>query len=103
MPTVTRKSTAPKGAHTSKEVRLSIRTNPEQKELLRRAALSRNTDLSQFVLEASLASAQRVVADETVLVLSSADYLELARVMDESPAPNSALRALLEKKRVWDE
>ncbi|MBW3636158.1 MAG: DUF1778 domain-containing protein [Armatimonadetes bacterium] len=84
-------------------MRLSIRTSAEQKELLRRAALSRNTDLSQFVLEASLASAQRVVADEAVLVLSSADYLKLAHAMDETTAPNPALRALLEKKRVWDE
>ncbi len=103
MTTTIRKPTAAKGARTAKEVRLSIRTNPEQKELLRRAALSRNTDLSQFVLEASLASAQRVVADEAVLVLSGTDYRQLARAMDEAPTPNSALRGLLGKKRVWDE
>lgn len=85
------------------EVRLSIRTNAGQKELLKRAALARNTDLSQFVLEASLGEARRLVAQESTILLSSDDYEQLCRAMDEAPAPNPALRTLLSQKRVWDE
>ena len=87
----------------SRESRLSIRTSAEQKELLRRAANARNTDISKFVLETSLSEARRLVAEESTVVLSPQDYLELCRAMDETPAPNSELRALLHKKRVWNE
>ncbi len=89
--------------HPAREVRLSIRTSAEQKDLLKRAALSRGADLSQFVLEASLEQARKVVADESVLVLSSTDYEQLCQAMDETPEPNPALRQLLQAKRVWDE
>jgi uncharacterized protein (DUF1778 family) len=85
------------------EVRLSIRTNASQKELLKRAALARNTDLSQFVLEASLGEAKRLVAQESTILLSPADYEQLCRAMDAPPASNPTLRDLLSQKRVWDE
>lgn len=89
--------------HPAREVRLSIRTSTEQKALLKRAAKSTGADLSQFVLEASLEQARKVVADESVLVLSSKDYERLCQALDEAPVANSALRQLLHAKRVWDE
>ena len=86
-----------------REMRLSIRTSAEQKELLKRAALSRGADLSSFVLQASLEQARQAVAEESVIVLSGADYEQMCRALDEPPVPNAALRALLNRKPVWDE
>lgn len=103
MPSTRKKPPATQTKRAAPEVRLSIRTSAGQKELIKRAALARNTDLSQFVLEASLGEAKRLVAQESTLFLSPADYEQLCRAMDEAPAPNSALRQLLNKKRVWDE
>lgn len=54
----------------ARESRLSIRTSAEQKELLRRAAKARNTDVSKFVLETSLGEAKRLIAEESIIVLS---------------------------------
>lgn len=85
------------------ESRLSIRANAEQKELLRRAANARNTDVSKFVLETSLNEAKRLVAEESVIVLSPENYGEMCRAMDEVPAHNPELAALLSKKRVWND
>lgn len=96
-------STVQRHADSARESRLSIRASAEQKELLKRAARARNTDLSKFVLEASLGEAQRLVEQESVLVLAPESYLELCRALDEAPADNPALRELLQKKRVWDE
>ena len=94
--TPTRRVKAPlQDSQPAREVRLSIRTSAEQKDLLKRAALSRGADLSQFVLEASLDQARKVVADESVLVLSSTDYAQLCQAMDETPEPNPSLRQLL--------
>lgn len=103
MPTARNKPPVTQTKRTTPEVRLSIRTNASQKELLKRAALARNTDISQFVLEASLGEAKRLVSEESTLVLSPADYEQLCRAMDEAPAPNAALGTLLGQKRVWDE
>ncbi len=76
-----------------REERLSIRTSAEQKELLKRAALSRGTDLSAFVLQASLEQARQAVVEESVVVFSSKGYEALCRVMDEPVEPNAALRS----------
>lgn len=103
MPVTRKKPPAPQTKRAVHEVRLSIRTSAEQKELLKRAALARNTDLSQFVLEASLGEAKRLVAEESTLVLSPADYEQLYHAMDEVPASNPALCTLLSQKRVWDD
>jgi uncharacterized protein (DUF1778 family) len=103
MPTARQKPPVTQTKRTAPEVRLSIRTNASQKELLKRAALARNTDLSQFVLEASLGEARRLVSEESTVLLSPADYEQLCRAMDEVPAPNPALRTLFSQKRVWDE
>ncbi len=103
MPATRKKTPATQTKRAAPEVRLSIRTSAGQKELLKRAALARNTDLSQFVLEASLGEAKRLVKQESTVVLSPADYEQLCRAMDEVPAPSPALRELLSEKRVWDE
>ena len=101
MPTAIHQS--PAADKVARESRLSIRTNAEQKELLRRAAKARNTDVSKFVLETSLNEAKRLVAEESVIVLSPENYLEMCRAMDEVPAHNPELTALLGKKRVWND
>ena len=62
----------------ARETRFSIRANAAQKELLARAAHARNTDISKFVLGASLGKAKR-----------------LCRALDESGAPNAELQQLL--------
>ncbi|MCE9559075.1 MAG: DUF1778 domain-containing protein [Armatimonadetes bacterium] len=90
--------------HVSKaEDRLSIRTNLDQKLILRRAADKRHMNVSQFVLQASLTEAERILQDETKLVLSSEDYAWLCKLMDAPPRDLPKLREALSKKPVWDE
>ena len=86
----------------SKEERLSIRANPQQKTVLAQAAKARHMNVSQFVLQASLHEAARVLREETHLVVSPQDYERLCQVMDEPPAPAPRLRAALARKPVWE-
>lgn len=86
-----------------REMRLSIRTSAEQKELLKRAALSRGTDLSGFVLQASLEQARQALADEAAIVLSASDYSKLCQALDEPAQPTEALKVLMRVKPVWNE
>lgn len=84
------------------EERLSIRTDLHQKLTLKLAAERRNTTISQFVLEASLGEAERILEEERSVKVSKEDYEWLCRLMDEPPVDLPNLRAALQKKPVWD-
>lgn len=86
-----------------KEERLSIRTNPSQKTVLAQAAKARHMNVSQFVLQVSLQEAERVVREETQILVSPTEYAELCQIMDAPPSPAPRLREALAQKPVWDE
>lgn len=87
---------------TKPEDRLSIRTNPSQKSTLRRAADARHMNVSQFVLQASLQEAERVIAEETIVRLSPEEYQWAIDLMDAPVPPMPRLRQALGQKPVWD-
>ena len=85
-----------------KEDRLSIRANPSQKIVLAQAAKARHMNVSQFALQVSLSEAERVLKEETQIVVSSEEYERLCQAMDAPPAPAPRLREAQAKKPVWD-
>lgn len=82
--------------------RLSIRANSGQKTVLARAAQAQHMNVSQFVLQASLTAAARVIEQETRVVVSPEDYAWLCAVLDAPATPAPRLREALAKKPVWD-
>lgn len=90
-------------AHSTREDRLSIRTSPQQKDLLVQAAHARHMNMSQFVLQTALDAAQRVLDEERRLTLSTAECAWLVEIMDGTAAMAPRLQAAAEKKAVWDE
>ena len=94
---------ATKSAPRAKEERLSIRANPDQKTVLARAAKARHMNLSQFVLQVSLQEAERVVREETQIVVSAEEYAWLCQIMDAPASPAPRLREALNRKPVWNE
>jgi uncharacterized protein (DUF1778 family) len=87
----------------NKEDRLSIRANPNQKSVLAQAAKARHMNVSQFVLQVSLHEAERVLREETQIMVSPAEYERLCQIMDEPPAAAPRLQSALAKKPLWDE
>ena len=90
---------------TRHEERLHIRTSPDQKDLLARAARARHLNLSQFVLQTSLAAAEEIVREEEAIPLikvSAAEYDWLVRKMEEPPKDLPELRRLLGESTVWN-
>lgn len=86
-----------------KEDRLSVRANPEQKELLARAAQAQHMNTSQFVLQTSLRAAKEILEGESKLVLSSQEFEWLTRLMDAPAAEVPNLREALKQPPVWNE
>ena len=87
----------------AKENRLSIRTNAGQKTVLARAARAQHMNVSQFVLQASLSAAEKVIEQESRIVVSPEEYDWLCQVMDQPAAPAPRLRAALAQTPVWDQ
>ena len=108
--------TAPK----EKDTRLHLRASPSQKELLARAAKTRHLNLTQFVLQACLEAAEKVVreqevreqevreqearqATQSVIRVSAQHHDWLMQKLDEPPQDNPALRRLLAESPRWND
>jgi uncharacterized protein (DUF1778 family) len=59
-------------------------------------------NVSQFVLGASLREAERVISDETRMVLPAEEYDWLAELMDAPATPKPRLKKAISQTPVWD-
>ncbi len=73
--------------------RLAARINPEQKELLQRAADLQGRSLSDFVIESAQRAAEEVIREHEVITLSARDSRAFAEALLNPPPPNERLRA----------
>lgn len=78
-----------------KEHRLSIRATEYEKELLARAAQAAHTNVSQFVLQTSLAAAAEILVDQTEFRLPKEQWEAFCQRLDEAPKVIPALQELL--------
>jgi len=73
--------------------RMSLRIPPHEKAILLRAAAIRQTDLTDFVRQNSLAAARAVIKESETLQLSERDSLRVMELLENPPKPNAKLRA----------
>ena len=77
-----------------KETRLSIRASEPEKTILAQAARARHTNISQFVLQASLDAAHTVLVDQTEFRLPPEQWQAFCERLDEPAQVIPALRDL---------
>lgn len=77
-----------------KETRLSIRASEPEKTILAQAARARHTNISQFVLQASLDAAHTVLVDQTEFRLPPEQWQAFCERLDEPAKVIPALRDL---------
>lgn len=78
--------------------RINLRTSPEAKALIERAAALMGTTVSSFLLQNAYETARRVVADHDNLVLSVEAFDAFIAAGETSPKPNENLRKLLARR-----
>ena len=83
---------------TQKESRLSIRATEPEKAILAHAARVRRTNVSQFVLQASLDAAHTVLVDQTEFRLPQKQWEEFCQRIDEEPKVIPALQKLFSEQ-----
>ncbi|MBM3558275.1 MAG: DUF1778 domain-containing protein [Alphaproteobacteria bacterium] len=81
----------------AKRDRLQLRVDGESKAVLQRAARYRRKTVSQFVLAASLATAETVIRENEVATLTGRDWAVFYDALVNPPAPNLALRRAFAK------
>lgn len=81
-------------AHTE-SVRINLRTSPEAKALIERAAAIMGSTVSGFMLQNTYEAARRIVASSDSLVLSQAAFEAFVATCEKPPKPTPALRKLM--------
>jgi len=74
--------------------RIELRTKPEVKSVIERAAQLRHTTLSAYLLESALQKAQDDLRQTETLLLTEQDRNLFFSLINTPPAPNAALKAL---------
>ena len=81
---------------------INLRTPPDQRELIDRAARLQGKSRTDFMLEASREKAQQVLLDQVMFTLSAGQYKEFEALMDAPLAGNVAVKRLLARRSPWE-
>jgi uncharacterized protein (DUF1778 family) len=83
---------------TVESARINLRTSPEAKALIERAAALMGTTVSGFMLQNAYAAARQVVADNETLILSQEAFDAFIAACENPSEPNEALCALMARR-----
>lgn len=78
--------------------RINLRTSPEAKALIERAAALMGTTVSSFMLQNAYDAARRLVADNDTLQLSQQAFAHFVAACETPAEPNEALRQLMARR-----
>jgi uncharacterized protein (DUF1778 family) len=88
----------PSAQPSTESARINLRTSPEAKALIERAAALMGTTVSGFMLQNAYEAARRIVADNETLVLSQQAFAAFVAAGEDLSEPNEALRALMARR-----
>lgn len=86
-------------AASSKSARLEARLSQKHQEVIQHAAALRGQSITDFVIAASLAEAERAIASSGVIKLTVAEQKKLTEALLNAKPPNRALRRAFESHR----
>jgi uncharacterized protein (DUF1778 family) len=81
--------------------RWDFRVASETDRLVRQAAESADTTLTDFVVDAALIEAERVLADRTRFVLEPEQWERFVEILDRPPQVNPGLEKLFSRPSVF--
>lgn len=81
--------------------RIDLRTSPEVKELIVRAASTSGMTVSAFLLGTAQERARQILAETEMVTLSSRDWNVFAKSLDNTEKPRPKLAAAMKRHRDW--
>ena len=83
--------------------RIDLRTSPEIKELIVRAASTAGVSVSAFLLGAAQERAKQILAEAETLTLTSRDWNAFASALDNADKPRPKLAAAIQRHCDWQQ
>ena len=81
--------------------RIDLRTSPEIKELIVRAASTAGMSVSAFLLGTAQERAKQILAEKEMITLTSRDWNAFAKALDNADKPRPKLSAAMKRHRDW--
>ncbi len=81
--------------------RWDFRVAPETDRLVRQAAATTERTLTDFVIDAAVVEAERLLADRTQFVLEADQWSRFVEILDRSPQENPGLDRLFAETSVF--
>lgn len=82
--------------------RWDFRVEPETDRLVRQAAVSSQRTLTDFVVDAAVLEAERLLADRTEFALPPERWEQFVALLDRSPRDNPGLERLFSQPSVFN-
>ena len=82
----------------TESARINLRTSPEAKALIERAAAIMGSTVSSFMLQNAYEAAARLVAQQDVMTLSDRDRDAFLNALENPPEPTPALIDLMRQR-----
>jgi uncharacterized protein (DUF1778 family) len=86
----------------TREHRWNLRVDREEDEIVRAASTAAGTSYSNFVRDAAVTEAQRIMADRTEFILDEEEWRQLNELLDRPPRVPSGLRDLFSRPSVFE-
>lgn len=83
--------------------RIDLRTSPEIKELIVRAASTAGMSVSAFLLGTAQERAKKILAESEMITLTSRDWSAFAKALDNADKPRPILSAAIKRHRDWQQ
>ena len=81
---------------------LNIRIKPEERNLIDRAAQTRGTNRTDFILDAARLAAEDALLDQVIISVSPEAYSQFLARLDMPPKPNERLRKTMQTPPPWE-
>ncbi|MBN3748524.1 DUF1778 domain-containing protein [Burkholderia sp. Se-20373] len=81
---------------------LNLRVQPDERDLIDRAAAARGQNRTDFILSAARAAAEETLLEATLVRASPDAYAAFVARLEVSPAPNPQLRRTMQTPAPWD-
>jgi uncharacterized protein (DUF1778 family) len=85
--------------NTATHERISLRTSPEIKALIARAASTAEMSVSAFLLGTAHERAKKILAEKDLVTLTSRDWAVFAKALDKTEKPRPKLAAAMKRHR----
>ena len=82
--------------------RIDLRTSPEIKELIVRAASTAGMSVSAFLLGTAQERARQILAEREMITLTSRDWNAFAKALDNADKPKPKLSTAMTRHREWE-